>query len=316
MEPLRVCLERALLDFALDAAARSAGALRLAGVKASTVLVCVLAVGVGCASEPQPSSVPAEPVAQTEPDEEPEVEPASEADVDEPPPPMSKLNVAYLPARLDLEPLMPASEGPNDEQVLFALRRQFFLGSVTDKARAQIAIADAKPRNKAVAKAHRLCVQAQWPISVGHTWLEGLDVATGGMTDQRTGKCMDAIMKEIEKRGAAERSAEGVDTLAKQRDAIAFGLDGCHNEMDDLSIVRAWPKSPSALKRPEGVEAGTRSDIVVQINGEGRARLAAVVNADPGDASQACFDSLGREWSPPSMEGEPTPYCRFVRCQF
>jgi hypothetical protein len=217
------------------------------------------------------------------------------------------------PKRVAIKAALPSPpSGSADEKLLMALRRQFFLGGPTAKAAAQLAIAAATPKDPAIAKAHRLCVAAQRAITVGKTWLSGLKVAKGGWTDQRTGACMGAVMRQIFERKLVKRSVVGVNQLAKPPAGRAYGLGRCHREADDLSIRRVRPLKPSPLRRPRGVAKGTRADIIVRIDLQGHSSLAGVVNANPGPAARACYASVAGRWSKP----HPTAYCRFIRCRF
>ena len=221
------------------------------------------------------------------------------------------------PVRVELPPKLPAAKGPADERLLFAMRRQFFIASVTDRARALIAIAKATPKDPAIANVHRLCIEAQWAITPGTGWLEGLLVAKDGWTDERTGACTDALMAELKARKAIERSVAGVESLTTLTDRPAYGLRTCHREKQDMLIRRPRPNSPKPLKRPTGVSPGTRSDIIVHIDAEGYSWLAASINAEPGKAARACYAAVEGRWTPPTdTDGAPTEYCRFVRCVF
>ena len=203
------------------------------------------------------------------------------------------------------------------------MRRQLFIASKTDRARALITLMAAQPKDPKVAEVHRRFVQSRWAITPGHTYLEGLRVAD--TTDQRTAAFLDALMHELVARGLVERSVDDIESLAAPASGPAYGIPGCHDMSDDLYISRGKPKSPDRLSRPEGVAKGTRVHIVVRAGPDGQSTLAGVVNDDPdAPAAQACFDAVDGAWPVPKFSihtegphaGKAASYCSLIHCRF
>ncbi len=227
--------------------------------------------------------------------------------------------------KLTLAPFFPAPAGPAAERLLIAMRRQLFIASVTDRARAWITLAAEKPKDPNVARVHKRFVAAQWAIEPGRTYLEGMRGDASGFMDQRTAAFSDALMQQIERRGLVERSVDAIEPLAAPPTGPAFGVEGCHDMRVDLYISRPQPESPNPLRRPTKVSKGSRADIVVRIARDGASNLAAAINASPkSSGAQACFAAVSGTWSVPRMSehfegpeaGHPTAYCRLIRCVF
>ena len=227
--------------------------------------------------------------------------------------------------RINLMPLNPAPKGPMDERLLIAMRRQLFIASVTDRSRALITLAAATPKNARVAKVHRAFVDAQWAITPGRHYLQGLRADKSGWRDTRTRAFEELLMAELEARNLVKQSVRNIQPLARLPKGPAFNVESCHEMGDYLHIRRSAPKDPVPLERPDSVDPGSRADIIVRLDPTGTSSLAASINADPDSpAVRACYASVAGQWGVPMMDehydgpeaGQPTTYCRFIRCAF
>ncbi len=246
--------------------------------------------------------------------------PAKESNTYSPDEPADHASVPTDHLKLAHDRTLLADTGDADIDLLITLRRQYFMASPSKRAMMRWVIAQAEPSDPKIKRVHELCVASYWPLRVGKSWLEGIQVESSGWTDQRTQACMDALMAEIERRGLVEKSVEGVEQLAN-REVIqgkhAWGTKRCHLESDDPFITRVRPLEPRRLKRPEGVDEGSEASIVVQIDEAGEASWVGTVG-EPGPAAEACFEALSGPWTKPRNTdvNEPAIYCRQFRCQF